>query len=244
MCAETTTSMLQNFEVDLKKRNDRITPTEKVIDDPEKQEGISVDVGVGGLCISNIEWSGKKIESVLMYKRYKDPEINQWSLLGGHVSIYNTCEDTLKKKIKKLTSNVIQERDIEIQDIITVVNHFDKFKHFHYVSPQYYVAIKQNVLNSFALSSKIEKKERRIVVFDTSTKLKNSMKKHYDDYSTKEQPLLAWITLDVFRELNETEREQIFIHTTIEAINAHNKLHQHLSDIQKDIELYKSWHIK
>ena len=127
----------------------------------------------------------------------------------------------------------IQERDIEVLDIVTAVNHFDVQQKYHYVSPQYYVSIKKSSFEKIPTTNEITKNSDAIVILSTVTKLRNSMGSKYEDYSTKDKPLLSLVPIDVIKELDVAELENIFIHTTVEAILQHCSLLDNIKKLKK-----------
>lgn len=101
-----------------------------------------IGVGVGGVYIqSGIDKEKKDDEYVLLYKRYHEPENQQWSILGGSCTYANKIEDTLKDKISIITT--IDKDAITVKGIIKVNNHRQRAgeNQFHYLSPSYYVKI-------------------------------------------------------------------------------------------------------
>lgn len=238
MYEKTTDSGLPEFQLANNQAN-HIKNNEEVVNGSSVKA--VVQVGVGGLFLTNEKCAGITKECVLLYKRYKNPEIHQWSLLGGHVEVFNTCEDTLKKKINKIMRNQIQERDIEVLDIVTAVNHFNEDELYHYVSPQYYVNIKTTAFKKMPKTNKLHKNADDIVILDTADKLRKTIKPEYDNVSSEDKPWLSLVPIDVIKEIDVAELEEIFIHTTVEAILQHCKLLNKIKKIEEITHTYKSW---
>lgn len=199
-----------------------------------------VKVGVGGLFIVTVDCDGTDKECALLYKRYKEPEIYQWSLPGGHVEMYHTCEDTLKEKASHILRQTVT-RDIEVHDVIVAVNHCDKDKEYHFVSPQYYIDILD--LSKFKKVNTIEeaKANCNIAVLRSNRQLYESMNPKYNNFTSYEMPLLALVPIDLIRNMNKEKRKEIFIQTTIEAIEGHAKLQSQIFELNRYLERYKSW---
>lgn len=206
------------------------------IKDDEKQEQediVPVKVGVGGLFIVTIRRNGSTKECILLYKRYKDPENNKWSLPGGHVGLFFTCEDALRQKIVKILHNKVDERDIEVLDIVTAVNHFDRTVGYHYVSPQYYININEIAFNKITVIDELKNDTGCIVFLNTKSKLKKSMDERYNNLSSQQTPWLSLVPVDVIKNMEFRELEDIFIHTTIVAVLQHLNLLDNVKRIQE-----------
>ena len=140
-----------------------------------------------------------------------------------------------------MTQKRIAISDITIQDVIVADNHLDPVDKYHYVSPQYYVMIDGSAINKFKTTDKITKDTSYITILDSVNKLKESMKKKYNTYSTKEKPWLSYVPIDVIKNMDTDERDRTFIHTTITAVLTHCKLQEHVSEIEDLIEKYRAW---
>ena len=194
-----------------------------------------IGVGVGGVYIENIHSN----ECVLLYKRYHEPEDQMWSILGGSSKIHEGIEETLKKKISRITK--ISRDAIEVQDIIRANNHEET--DFHYLSPAFYVDIKN-------LSSYLYWDEN---VVEGDKRKKVEIIEKVDDLlalgkSTYENPLLAWVpTKIIYTRNGSANRKRLFAFTTVKAIEMHNNICEEtkkIVDATENLKSYKSWRIK
>lgn len=190
-----------------------------------------VGVGVGGVYILDIE----NKPHVLLYKRYHEPENQVWSILGGSGKLQEKIEDTLKRKISRITS--VPKDSIDVKDIILVNNHQESG--FHYLSPAFYVEI---INPTTYLCWKSQRKNRK----------KISVIKNVSDFqrlgkSTYENTLLAWVPIEMIDGQVEDEKgNQIFSFTTIQAIRKHRYIYNETSkliDAANKVGKYKEWRV-
>lgn len=188
-----------------------------------------IGVGVGGVYIHNIESE----PSVLLYKRYHEPENQQWSILGGSSRIHEKIEDTLIRKINRLTN--ISRDSISVKDIIRANNHDEQT--FHYLSPAFYVDIK-NPNTYLYWGNQTNKK---------GNKKKVEIINHVDDFSklgesTYKNPLLAWVPVKMITgDLTDIDGDQIFSFTTIQAIESHRHIYDETLKVVQATETVKSY---
>ncbi len=187
-----------------------------------------IGVGVGGLYIRNdILEDGR--EYVLLYKRYHDPENNLLSIIGGSGKLFEDIKETLKKKFNKITN--VNFEDITIGNVIKVNNH-QKENKYHYLSPSYYIDIK-NPENSLMWGIPQDTTDiRKRVYIVKIPKIDNSNVDITEDEknkgiiglntikdlkSTFERPLLFWFPIDKI-----SNNGGLFAFTTREAIKSLN----------------------
>lgn len=214
----------EGIQIDINSIEDLI----KIIVDHLKSKKY-IGVGVGGVYIHNIESK----PSVLLYKRYHEPENQQWSILGGSSKIHEKIEDTLIRKINRLTN--ISRDSISVKDIIRANNHDEQT--FHYLSPAFYVDIK-NPNTYLYWGNQTNKK---------GNKKKVEIINNVDDFnklgeSTYKNPLLAWVPVKMITgELTDTDGDQIFSFTTIQAIESHRHIYNETLKVVQATETVKSY---
>lgn len=190
-----------------------------------------VGVGVGGVYILDIE----NKPHVLLYKRYHEPEDQVWSILGGSGKLQEKIEDTLKRKISKITS--VPKDLIDVKDIILVNNHQESG--FHYLSPAFYVEI---INPTKYLYWKGKKNGRKKI-----TVIKNVGDFQKLGKSTDKNILLAWVPIEMIDgEVEGDKGNQIFSFTTIHAIRKHRYIYNETSkliDAANKVGKYKEWRV-
>lgn len=198
-----------------------------------------IGVGVGGVFIYK-KLSGST-EFVLLYKRYHEPENQVWSMLGGSSKIHEKIEDTLKRKIGRLTG--MPEDSIEIKDIIRANNHNERNK-FHYLSPAFYCELK-SISRHLYWDGRSKPKEK-----DNARKV-HKIEKLADfntiGNSTYDDPMLAWVPITLINEdqLDADERPY-FSSTTCKAIERHlciKKASETILEAAKSVSKYEDWRI-
>lgn len=176
-----------------------------------------IGVGVGGVYIRDgINKHRSEDEYVLLYKRYHEPEDQQWSILGGSSVFAKKIEDTLKDKISAITK--IDRDAISVKDIIKANNHRQRSgeDEFHYLSPSYYVEI-TNPASKLSWGNKKVAPGKKIVAIVDSLDDFDEI-----DQSKKDNVCLAWVKVDlVTSEAIDSDGKPIFAFTTVEALNSH-----------------------
>ena len=196
-----------------------------------------IGVGVGGLYIStDID---DHLEYALLYKRYHPPEDQMWSMLGGSSKIHEKIEDTLQRKISRITN--ISKDAIVVKDIIRANNHDES--DFHFMSPAFYVDI-INIKAYLCWGNQKDKKGKKRQV----TIIKDV--KDFDKIgtSTYEKPHLAWVPVSMITgEFVDSDGEGLFSFTTLSAVERHLTIREATSQIVNAAELvksYKDWRIR
>lgn len=210
-----------------------------------------IGVGVGGVYIRDgINKHMSEEEYVLLYKRYHEPEDQQWSILGGSSVFAKKIEDTLKDKISAITK--IDRDAINVKDIIKANNHRQRSgeDEFHYLSPSYYVEI-TNPGSKLSWGNKTVPQGKKAVAIVDSLDDFDEI-----DQSKKDNICLAWVKVDlVTNEAIDSEGKPIFAFTTVEALNSHRiirnttkqmtaqleaaTMQMHITE--KTISSYKDW---
>jgi len=201
-----------------------------------------IGVGVGGIFIPTVTIREPEDEYVLLYKRYHEPEKQVWSIPGGSSQIYENIETTLSKKISRLTG--ISQGSIEVKDIIIANNHHEEENQFHYLSPAFYVNIKN--LNRYLFwgnqANDAAGKKRNVSIIDAVSDFK------IIEESTYEKPKLAWVKVSIIKDdcLDENGTP-LFSYTTLEAIERHERIRnasKRISAAAKEVESYTDWRLK
>lgn len=210
-----------------------------------KESGMinEVRVGVGGLFITNVNCEGTQSKCVLLYKRPHDPERFQWSLPGGSVTLFQGCETVLAFKASKRLHDV-DVRNIIVLDVIVAVNHYNEEEGYHFVSPQYYIDIKDFETLFYVAKNPYARTPRNkipVKILNTKKKLLNSMSETNNKETTEDKPLLSVVPIDIIEKMDSCERERIFIKTTIEAILAHCEMRKNIEELNRKLGTYRSW---
>lgn len=189
-----------------------------------------IGVGVGGLFIKCIK---KQKEYALLYKRYKEPEKDMFSIIGGSGSLYQNIEISLKNKFVFYLG--VQYDEVMVKDIICVNNHMVK-DNFHYLSPSYYVDVKN--IDSYLYwetskkkSSKDKTNGQKKVAVVTDI---NELRDLYAEETSKEKPLLAWVSLEL---IEKNDNSKYFSFTTRQAVEKHMKTKKKNNDILEKIKI-------
>lgn len=106
-----------------------------------------IGVGVGCWLVN------KEKDKVLLYKRYKDPEENKWSMPGGGAKYGHSVQEMAELELRNITKinldHYNDKKDYSI-NVLRITNHYppDPYKpngrvEFHYVSPAFYIDIKE-----------------------------------------------------------------------------------------------------
>lgn len=196
-----------------------------------------IGVGVGGLYIST-DIDGDT-EYVLLYKRYHEPENQVWSMLGGSSKIHEKIEDTLQRKISRITR--IPKDSIVVKDIIRANNHEEN--DFHFMSPAFYVDIKnpKSYLCWGDRKNKNGRKREVLIISEVADFLKLGK-------STYDEPLLAWVPVSMINgETVDEDGDGLFSFTTLSAVERHLTIRDATSQIVNAAELvksYKDWRIR
>jgi 8-oxo-dGTP pyrophosphatase MutT (NUDIX family) len=106
-----------------------------------------IGVGVGCWLVN------EEKDKVLLYKRYKDPEKNKWSMPGGGAKYGHSVQEIAELEFKNITKinldHYNDKKDYSI-NVLRITNHYppDPYKpngrvEFHYVSPAFYIDIKE-----------------------------------------------------------------------------------------------------
>ena len=194
------------------------------------------NVGVGGLFVLKIEIPKKgQKECVLLYKRYKDPDLGKWSLPGGAVRCFESTEQALKRKASERLHKIIDVSRITVNGLIVLVNHINQKENFHYLSPQYYMDI-ANLSDDFIWThhrrkakDKKGKAKTSILLLDTEQQIKKDVSE-----STKDAPLLALVPVDVIPAM--VDSNEYFFKTTIIAIKTYHAQKGRIAEIMKCLE--------
>lgn len=188
-----------------------------------------IGVGVGGVYIKEINSE----QHVLLYKRYHEPENQMWSILGGSSKMHEKIEDTLIRKISRITN--ISKDSIRVKDIIRANNHEETT--FHYLSPAFYVEIKTPTTHLYwGDQTNKNGKKKKVEIIKTSSDLLELGE------STYENPLLAWVPVKMIDgQLLDSDGDQIFSFTTIQALESHRRIYDETSKVVKAAETIKSY---
>lgn len=207
-------------DFDVMRNGIKINSYESLVDYIIDNADHSIKVGVGGLYIN-------EFNEVLLYRRDKAPEKDKWSIIGGRGVKFDSIQDTLLNKFSKITQ--IDKDDILIGDVIRVNNHYDKKKKdFHYVSPSFYVEIR-NIDDYLIRETESDLSYEKKVVYEfNSDGFKNK-------YSTIDNYVLSWVPISVI--LNKDYRG-LFTSTTLNAIKSHIALSDNINHIVGHINSY------
>jgi mutator protein MutT len=88
-----------------------------------------IGVGVGAVIFN-------KRNEVLLLLREKKPEAGTWTIPGGAVEWFETCEDAIRRECREEVGLSIQ-----IVRVLTVVNHIVKEDRMHWVSIEYLCSV-------------------------------------------------------------------------------------------------------
>jgi len=105
-----------------------------------------IGVGVGCWLVN------KEKDKVLLYRRYKDPEKDKWSMPGGGAKYGHSVQEMAELELRNITKINLEyyhdKKDYSI-NVLRITNHYppDAYKpngrvEFHYVSPAFYIDIK------------------------------------------------------------------------------------------------------
>lgn len=214
----------EGVSVDIKTNDDLL----KIIVDKLKSRKY-IGVGVGGVYIYNI---GSE-PHVLLYKRYHEPESQMWSILGGSSKLHEKIEDTLIRKISRITN--ISQDAIRVRDIIRANNHDEP--DFHYLSPAFYVDIKNPKAYLYWGDVKPKKDNKKKVEIIKKAEDFNSLGE-----STYKDPLLAWVPVKLINgDLTDSDGDQLFSFTTIQALESHRYIYDETMKVVRAAETVKSF---
>lgn len=197
-----------------------------------------IGVGVGGVFTRSDILRGN-LELVLLYKRYHEPENQVWSMLGGSSQIHERIEDTLRRKINRLTN--IPQDCIEVKDIIRANNHEERDK-FHYLSPAFYYKLKSiSRYLYWGKQSKPNDEAREVLIIEDLNAFSTI------DQSTYKEPILAWVPVSLINDDHvDTSGRPLFSYTTCQAIERHCSIREASSkilDAAKAVAKYDDWRI-
>lgn len=196
-----------------------------------------IGVGVGGVYITDIDSE----PHVLLYKRYHEPENQMWSILGGSSKIHEKIENTLIRKINRITN--ISKDSIQVRDIIRANNHEEET--FHYLSPAFYVDIKNPTTYLYWGNQKNKNGRKRKVEI-----IRNASDFNVLGESTYEKPLLAWVPVKMIDgHLIDSDGDQVFTFTTIQALESHRYIYGETMKVVKaaetviSVKSYQDWRV-
>lgn len=91
-----------------------------------------IGVGVGAVIVN-------ERREVLLLLRKKAPEAEQWTIPGGTVEWFESCEDAIRRECREEVA-----LDIKIEKLLTVVDHIVEADAAHWVSLEYLATITSN----------------------------------------------------------------------------------------------------
>lgn len=91
-----------------------------------------IGVGVGAVILNNKN-------EILLLLRKKAPEKDHWTIPGGAVEWFETCEQAIERECREEVA-----LDIKVERMLTVVNHIVETEQKHWVSVEFLVTPKNN----------------------------------------------------------------------------------------------------
>lgn len=105
-----------------------------------------IGVGVGAFILN-------ENNELLLLQRNKEPEKGFWSIPGGSVELFETCEEAVIREIKEEVGV-----DIKVKKLLCVVNHIVDKEKVHWVSPEYICEIINGEVKNLEPSKHLEVK--------------------------------------------------------------------------------------
>ncbi|HBS88841.1 MAG: hypothetical protein A2W91_01145 [Bacteroidetes bacterium GWF2_38_335] len=195
---------------------------EKVIETIIESYKAKKYIGVGVGCVLLNEDNNK----VLLYKRYKNPEKDKWSMPGGGAKLKKQVEDVALDELTFITGIKFfpnqKNKNFKLK-LLKVTNHYPNTNtglDYHYVSPAFYIDIKANSDLRKQIKNKFPETEE---IFRSPYEPAKQNKGLADDHYN-----LKWFPLD------QSFTESEFTQTTVYAIQALKK-HLEYADTMKDL---------
>ncbi len=88
-----------------------------------------IGVGVGAVILNDQR-------HILLALRKRPPEAGYWTIPGGAVEWFETCEDALRRECREEVG-----LEVEIRKMLTIVDHIIRPDKAHWVSAEYFVKV-------------------------------------------------------------------------------------------------------